>query len=163
MESAVILMGTNLNDRKDNLRVALKKMIERIGEAQLESSLYQTAPWGNIQQDDFLNKVVVIRTHLSPQSLLSELLAIEHEMGRIRTSKWAPRLIDLDILYFGEQTIYETGLQIPHPFLQDRRFTLIPLVEILPDFMHPVLKKTNTELLGQTTDNSEVFLLEKEG
>lgn len=163
MESAVILMGTNLDDRKDNLRVALKKMIERIGEAQLESSLYQTAPWGNIQQDDFLNKVVVIRTHLSPQSLLSELLAIEHEMGRIRTSKWAPRLIDLDILYFGDQTIYETGLQIPHPYLQDRRFTLIPLVEILPDFIHPVLKKTNTELLAHTTDISEVFLAENKG
>ena len=160
MMQAILLLGTNLNDRMQNLSLAPKNIIERIGMIEAESGTYRTAPWGNTEQNDFLNKVVVVRTTLSPYKLLSELLDIEKEMGRVRTIKWAPRLIDLDILYFGNSIVNEPGLIIPHPFIQDRRFTLIPLTEVLPDFEHPIFHQTNAELLAKTTDNSEVFLHE---
>ncbi len=160
MMQAVLLLGTNLNDRLQNLSLARKNIIERIGLIDSESETYRTAPWGNTKQDDFLNKIIVVRTVLSPRKLLRELLDIEKEMGRVRTVKWAPRLIDLDILYYGDQVIKEPGLTIPHPFIQDRRFALIPLAEVLPDFKHPLLHLTNAELLAKTSDNSEVFLHE---
>ena len=156
---AVILLGTNLNDRLENLELAQKLIGERIGELNLESSVYRTAPWGNIEQDDFLNKVLVVQTYLRPRKLLEELLAIEKEMGRVREEKWAPRLIDLDILYYTNLVVHEEGLTIPHPYIQERRFTLVPLVEIMPNFVHPVLHSSNAELLAQTKDVSEVFLL----
>ena len=159
MSKAVVLLGTNLNDRQENLRIAGIKLSERIGQQLFSSSVYSTAPWGNVEQDDFLNMIMVFETALSPEKLMEELLSIEHEMGRVRTSKWSPRLIDLDIIYYDDLVIHKPGLQIPHPYLQDRRFTLIPLVEIMPDFIHPVFNLTNTELLARTTDNSEVFLL----
>jgi len=157
---AVILLGTNLNDRRKNLEEAIRQIDQRIGAIELASGVYRTAPWGNTDQDDFLNQVIVVKTSLSPRSLLNELLLIESQMGRVRSEKWAARLIDLDILYYGYEVIHEKGLDIPHPYLQDRRFTLVPLVEILSDFVHPELNRTNAELLAQTTDFSEVFLLE---
>lgn len=157
---AVLLLGTNLNDRMNNLNHARKEIIERVGSIHAESGIYRTAPWGNTEQDDFLNKVIVVKTALSPQQLLHELLEIEREMGRVRTIKWAPRLIDLDILYYDDLVIQEVGLTIPHPFIQERRFTLIPLAEVLPDFLHPIFHLTNAELLAGTTDISEVFLHE---
>ena len=160
MIPAVILLGTNLNDRRKNLEEAIRQIDQRIGVIEMASGLYRTAPWGNTNQDDFLNQVVVVKTSLSPRSLLNELLLIESQMGRVRSEKWAARLIDLDILYYGHAVIHEKGLDVPHPYLQDRRFTLVPLAEILPDFMHPELNKTNAELLAQTADFSEVFLLE---
>lgn len=160
MMEVVLLLGTNLNDKIRNLGIARKNIIERIGKIECESETYMTAPWGNTEQDDFLNKVIVVNTMLSPGKLLEELLDIEKEMGRVRTVKWAPRLIDLDILYFGDMVINQHGLTIPHPSIQDRRFVLVPLVEILPDFIHPVLHLSNAELLAETPDNSEVFLHE---
>lgn len=160
MMRAVLLLGTNLNDRMQNLNLARKQIIERIGTIESESSIYSTTAWGNTEQPDFLNKILVVKTALAPQKLLHELLEIEKEMGRVRTIKWAPRLIDLDILYFEDLIVHESGLTIPHPYIQDRRFALIPLVEIIPDYIHPVLHITNAELLAKTTDVSEVFLYE---
>ena len=157
---AVLLLGTNLNDRVQNLNLACKQIIERIGMIESESRIYITTAWGNTKQPDFLNKILVVKTALSPQKLLQELLEIEKQMGRVRTIKWAPRLIDLDILYFGDMIVHESGLTIPHPFIQDRRFALIPLVEVIPDYIHPVLHITNAELLAKTSDVSEVFLYE---
>ncbi|MBK7572861.1 MAG: 2-amino-4-hydroxy-6-hydroxymethyldihydropteridine diphosphokinase [Bacteroidetes bacterium] len=157
---AVLLLGTNLDDRLKNLNQAQAFILERIGELQLESSVYRTAPWGNREQDDFLNKIIVVQTFLKPHNLLDALLDIEKEMGRVRSEKWAPRLIDLDIIYYNNSVIHENDLTIPHPYIQDRRFTLVPLVEIMPFFVHPGLHQTNAELLAQTSDLSEVFLLE---
>lgn len=159
---AVILLGTNLDDRMNNLARAQTFIVDQIGELYLESGIYQTAPWGNTKQDDFLNKVIAVQTFLKPRKLLEELLSIEKEMGRVRTEKWAPRLIDLDILYYNRLFVKEEGLSIPHPHLQDRRFVLVPLAEILPNFIHPVLHQTSAELLAQTGDVSEVFLLKNE-
>ncbi|MBP6531966.1 MAG: 2-amino-4-hydroxy-6-hydroxymethyldihydropteridine diphosphokinase [Bacteroidia bacterium] len=159
---AVLLMGTNLDDRLKNLDQAQAFILERIGDLHLESSVYRTAPWGNTKQEDFLNKIIVVQTFLKPHKLMEALLEIEREMGRIRSEKWAPRLIDLDILYYNDFVINDFGLTIPHPFIQERRFTLVPLVEIMPLFVHPGLHQTNAELLAQTGDFSEVFLLENE-
>lgn len=157
---AVLLMGTNLDDRLKNLDQAQAFILERIGGLHLESSVYRTAPWGNTKQEDFLNKIIVVQTFLKPHKLMEALLEIEREMGRIRSEKWAPRLIDLDILYYNDYVLHEIGLTIPHPYIQERRFTLVPLVEIMPLFVHPGLHQTNAELLAQTGDFSEVFLLE---
>lgn len=155
---AIILLGSNLSDRLGNLNRAISMIDERVGVIETHSSVYETKPWGNLEQDDFLNQIVIVQTMMSPQQLLKSLLEIETEMGRMRTEKWAPRLIDLDILYYGQMVINENDLVVPHPFIAERRFTLIPLVEIIPQFKHPVFHRTNSELLADTTDFSEVFL-----
>jgi 2-amino-4-hydroxy-6-hydroxymethyldihydropteridine diphosphokinase len=160
MKQAVILLGTNLNDRPANLKQAREQIAYQIGEIIQVSSIYRTAPWGNTDQDDFLNQIVVVETTMEAVELLSVLLQIEKEMGRVRTKKWAPRLIDLDILYYDSDIISNQELKVPHPYLQDRRFTLIPLAEIQPDYVHPVLGLTNSDLLAQCSDHSDVFIYE---
>lgn len=160
MTSVVILLGTNLGNRLLNLKKAELEISQRIGVAFLSSKIYQTKPWGNTEQDDFLNQVLVIQSNKNANELLSTLLSIELEMGRKRMKHWEPRIIDLDILYFGDEIIETKDLKIPHPFIHERRFTLIPLVEILPDLIHPVFKKTNYDLLLQTTDHSSVIIYE---
>ncbi|MDX1905231.1 MAG: 2-amino-4-hydroxy-6-hydroxymethyldihydropteridine diphosphokinase [Thermonemataceae bacterium] len=146
MEISYILLGTNLGDRNQNLQTALTH-IEKIGEVISKSSIYESEPWGVQNQQNFLNMVIELQINFNPQELLSELLAIEKKMGRERKQKWEARLIDLDILYFKNLIINELDLVIPHPFLQERRFTLEPLCEIAPMMLHPILSKTNAELL----------------
>lgn len=154
-----ILLGTNLGDRQANLSTAKTQILQKIGPILTESKIYETAAWGLTDQPNFLNQVIEIETKLSPSVLLKTILAIEKKMGRIRTQKWGERLIDIDILYFGKEVINQENLKIPHPYLQERRFTLVPLVEVAPDFEHPVLLKSNNELLEICTDNSNVILI----
>jgi len=156
---AFISLGTNMGDRLLNLEQA-KTAIEQIDiEVISGSSIYETEAWGNKSQAAFYNQVCQIKTFLDPSSLLKSLLAIEKSLGRERKQKWEARIIDIDVLFFNNEIINEVGLAIPHPHLHERRFVLIPLVEIAPNIIHPVLKKTSAELLNQLTDNSRVTAL----
>ena len=152
-----ILLGSNQGARKILLRQALEA-IERIcGKIVKQSSIYETAPWGFESEHWFLNQVVQIESLLGPEALLEKLLAIEQQLGRVRTNEqYSSRAIDLDLLYYSSIHIQTRLLEIPHPRLHLRRFTLMPISEIAPDFMHPVLKKTQLELLSALTDNSVV-------
>ena len=153
-----ILLGSNLGDKSQNLNSAKKKIENQIGQILKESSVYETAAWGRQNQPAFLNQVVQLKTLLAPYKLLDELLSIEDAMGRKRIEKWGERLIDLDILYYDDQVIEDENLKIPHPGIPVRRFTLAPLVEIAPDFQHPLSKKTNRQLFKACTDDLNVLL-----
>jgi 2-amino-4-hydroxy-6-hydroxymethyldihydropteridine diphosphokinase len=152
MNKAYLLTGGNEGDRYLNLHRA-KTNIEHIcGRLLHASSIYETAPWGNTDQPDYLNQVLLIETKMSPARMLESILAIEETGGRIRTVRNAPRTIDIDILFYNSLVIDEPGLHIPHPRIAERRFVLEPLNEISPDLMHPVLAKTIHELLLECKD-----------
>jgi 2-amino-4-hydroxy-6-hydroxymethyldihydropteridine diphosphokinase len=155
-----ILLGTNLGDRNTNLQQAISELEVKIGKILTQSKIYQTAAWGITDQPDFLNQVLHIETKLKPQKVLEIILSIEKKMGRVRLQKWGARLIDIDILYYGMKIINETDLIIPHPFLQERMFTLKPLAEIAPNFIHPVFNKSNTVLMEESKDQTKVLLIE---
>ena len=122
------------------------------------SSKYQTEPWGNVDQDPFTNEVWCAKCAYSPEELMFCLLKIESMLGRVRSEKvkWAPRTIDMDILYYGSEIMDTPILTVPHPRIAERKFVLIPLVEIAPDFIHPVLGVSSKELLNVCQDTSEV-------
>ena len=122
----------------------------------LQSGLYSTAAWGNTSQPDFLNQVIEVATSLDAAETLQTILAIEKIMGRTRTVKNAPRVIDIDILFFNNEIITQSDLTIPHPEIQNRRFVLTPLYEIAPQMIHPLLNKTIHELLLQCPDQLAV-------
>ena len=156
MSGCFLLLGTNLGDKSQNLLTAKEQIVSKIGALNSESSIYHTSAWGKEDQGDFLNQVLSVKTALSPQEVLSCCLSIEKEMGRIRFEKWGERLIDIDILYFDDLITKEENLIVPHQELQNRKFTLIPLVELAPDFVHPILVKTNRQLLELCKDDLEV-------
>lgn len=149
-------MGSNLGDREANLHTAVR-MIKKLDKTELlaESAHYLTAPQGVKDQDWFLNSAVLVKTGLSPEFFLKGLLDIELEMGRTRELKWGPRLIDLDILFWGSAVIDEDNLKVPHPFLADRRFALLPLNDIAPDWRHPELNQTPAEMLTKIPDQGQ--------
>jgi len=158
MQGIYILLGTNLGDREKNLGEA-KNLVTREGVAVLAaSSIYETAAWGIEDQPGFLNQVVKVETSLSPMALLETLLAIEGEMGRVRIIKWGERLIDLDILYYHDEIIDQKDLSVPHPGIPDRRFTLVPLVELASEEVHPTLNMSQQALLELCPDVLEVKL-----
>ena len=152
-----LLLGSNLGNREENLLRA-RTSIQHIGSILTISSIYQTQAWGNTQQPDFLNQVVQIAFKNSPKELLNKILTIENDMGRMRTEKWGPRVIDIDILFVGQTIMSEPDLIIPHPQMHMRRFTLLPLAEIAPKFIHPLLDKSCSQLLEECTDHSTVEL-----
>lgn len=120
------------------------------------SSLYETEPYGKSDQDWFVNSVIEVTTHLSPELLFKACLAIEKKMGRIRDEKWGPRIIDLDILFYDDFVFKERDLEIPHPDIAERSFVLVPMNEIAPDFVHPKLKKSIETLLEEIPNPQEV-------
>lgn len=154
-----LLLGSNLGERLAILESARKAIAERIGDITDLSSVYETAPWGVLDQPPFMNQVVALDTTLQPEDVLRNILEIENELGRIRYERWGARVIDIDILYFGNLEIESSRLTVPHPRLQDRRFTLIPLCEIAGEYIHPILLKTNNYLLEICSDHSEVTKL----
>jgi 2-amino-4-hydroxy-6-hydroxymethyldihydropteridine diphosphokinase len=154
--SIFLLLGANLGEREATLAKAIQLITEQIAPVVFRSHLYETAPWGVIDQPAFLNQVVQIKTELAPIQLLEKTLTIEKQLGRERRLRWGARVIDIDILYYGDLVLADTDLHLPHPRLHERRFTLVPLVEIAPNFRHPVLKKTNRELLEECTDEGVV-------
>lgn len=151
-----ILSGSNLGDRMANLAQAMQAIEKQAGTLIAQSQLYETAAWGLKKQPSFLNQVIEIQTPLSPEALLDILLYIEKQMGRERKQKWGERLIDLDILYYGDLVTESPQLQIPHPHIAARRFTLVPLCELAPLLPHPLLGKTQLQLLKECPDPLEV-------
>lgn len=145
-----------MGNRKLFLSKAIKQVTELCGNLVKKSSIYETAAWGNTKQAAFLNQVIVIETKHSPDELMKSLLKIETGLGRIRTEKYGPRTIDLDILFFDELIYHSSTVTLPHPALQDRRFVLIPLAELSPRKIHPVYQKTITCLLKECADKLEV-------
>ena len=139
-------LGSNLGDRQPNLRNATGRLLE-LGDVVEVSSLYETEPVEVTDQPWFLNCAVAVRTELMPREFLAGILAIEKSMGRVRTQPKGPRVIDIDILLFGAQTINTPQLTVPHPAMTERRFVLEPLAEIAPEVVHPTTKKTIRELL----------------
>ena len=150
-----------MGNRKQFLNKSIKLIAEHGGSIVKESSIYETAAWGNTKQAAFLNKVIIIRTKFSPDDLMKTLLHIETGLGRIRTEKYGPRTIDLDILFYGDEIVIGKELVIPHPGIAQRRFTLVPLVEIAAEFTHPVLGKNMSELLAECEDELVVKVYPK--
>ena len=156
MNKAFLLSGGNLGDRQQNLSTARTCITEQCGKIIAASSLYETAAWGNTNQTAFLNQALEISTLFNARQLIRRLLKIEKQMGRVRKEKYGPRLIDIDILLFNNETHNYHFLKLPHPEMQKRRFALLPLAEIAPDEIHPVLNKTITALLKECKDELEV-------
>lgn len=152
-----IALGSNLGSRKQNLIQAHNSIIENIGDIIKYSKIYETESWGNNNQQKFLNQVIKIQTRDEPLKLLKKLKKIEKKLGRVKSSKWGERLIDLDILYFNNKIINTKKLIIPHQYLYKRKFVLIPLNDIDKEFKHPILKISNYELLNKCDDKKLVI------
>ncbi|HSN50082.1 MAG TPA: 2-amino-4-hydroxy-6-hydroxymethyldihydropteridine diphosphokinase [Bacteroidales bacterium] len=156
-KEAFIGLGTNLGNREENLKKAIDKINMDAGEVVSISLKYKTEPWGFKSKDHFLNMVVRIKTSLEPVDLLKQLLKIEMEAGRIRgTEKYSSRIIDIDLLLYGNEIINKPYLKVPHPLIQERKFVLVPLCDVAAEMIHPVLKKTFAELLKDCRDKSVV-------
>nr|WP_295925658.1 2-amino-4-hydroxy-6-hydroxymethyldihydropteridine diphosphokinase [uncultured Dyadobacter sp.] len=151
-----LLLGSNLGDRFQVLEAARRYIAVEAGVIVSQSAVYETAPWGLTDQPAFLNQVLQIKTHLLPEELLRVVLNIEHELGRVRYERWGARIIDIDVLYYGDMVLDSARLTLPHPRIQDRRFVLAPLAEVAPDFLHPILQQTSEQLFLQCTDTSSV-------
>ncbi len=152
MQEVYLLLGSNLGDRLEQVGRAAALIEKHIGEIVRKSACYETASWGNTDQPDFINQVLIVRTGLTASGVLERALEIEIRLGRVRHEKWGSRLIDIDILFYGDQVIAEPNLVVPHPHLHERAFVLIPLEEISPDLVHPVLKHTVSELARNLDD-----------
>jgi 2-amino-4-hydroxy-6-hydroxymethyldihydropteridine diphosphokinase len=152
-------LGSNLGDKRQHLARATELINYLIGSVEQTSPLYLTEAWGLTSQEDFINQVIKIRSALTPKEILNCIHQIEASMGRVRKEKWEPRIIDIDILYFDDQCINSPELVIPHPLLQERKFVLVPLTDLSPTFVHPLLHQTNEQLLLDCTDDSEIHLL----
>ncbi len=161
---AYIGIGSNMGDKVHRCEEAISEIL-RVDRHKLlaKSSFFKTQPIGYTSQDWFVNGVIKIETELGAVDLLRSLKAIEGQSGRVETFRWGPRPIDLDILLFDETRIETPDLQIPHPRLQERQFVLVPLAEIDPTLLHPVLKKTVQELLEDLKENQGVERLRDAG
>jgi len=156
LHKAYLLTGGNMGDRKDQLAKARKLLTEQCGDITKYSSLYETAAWGNTDQPAFLNQALQLETTMTARQLMRQILKIEKQIGRIRKEKYGPRIIDIDILLFNIEVHNNSLLQLPHPEMQNRRFALLPLAEIAPKEIHPVLKKTIAQLLEECPDELTV-------
>jgi 2-amino-4-hydroxy-6-hydroxymethyldihydropteridine diphosphokinase len=160
MKKVFLCLGSNLGDRAENLKQAELRIAEHVGSIISVSSVYETEPWGFESESKFLNMVLCVNTELSPSGLLGRILMIESQLGRIRCeTQYKSRNIDIDILLYDDEIVKEPALEIPHPRMHERRFALVPMVEIAPDLIHPVLKKTMRSILKSCPDKSSVILL----
>ncbi len=153
MAKVILLTGSNLGDRFTYLNDSLLEISKTVGVLVMQSSLYESKPWGFESDNPFLNQVLVIETNLLPHVVLKEINIIEKELGRVRLEEgYSDRVVDIDILFYDDKIIDTIDLIIPHARLHERRFTLEPLMEIMPDFIHPKLNKTIIELVDLCSD-----------
>ena len=159
MNKVYLLTGGNMGDRMANIRTARAHIINSIGKILLESSVYESEPWGFKAEQSFLNQVLLVETDLLPLELLEKCQQIENTMERVRASdQYISRTMDIDILFYNSEIIELPQLVIPHNRLHERKFTLEPLNEIAPDFVHPKLNKKVAELLLSCNDSSKVSI-----
>jgi len=151
----ILLLGSNLENPILQLETAISKIAELSSSYKL-SSIYKTAAWGNTDQNDFYNQAMEIDTTLAPEDLLAKLIAIEIAMGRKRIHKWEPRIIDIDIIAMENTIVNTPDLQIPHPYMQDRMFVLVPFAELNKNWIHPVKKKSIEILIDECSDTGTV-------
>lgn len=151
-------LGTNIGNKLANLSTAITEIEKNIGQINQQSGIYETEAWGFESDSNFLNQVIILETNLEPTQLIDACLRIERKMGRERnrTGNYESRIIDIDILFYGDSIVNDDNLSIPHPLLQKRRFILEPLHEIAPDYIHPVLGKSISDLLDECTDTGLV-------
>lgn len=163
MERCLILFGSNMGDKNKIYTQACLLINNRCGRIVAQSSAYESEPWGFEAKEWFLNRLIVVETELEPEAMMRQLLGIEAELGRVRhpeTGGYTSRTADLDILYYGSRIVLTDSLTIPHPRLHQRRFALLPLCEVVPEFVHPAFNMTQTELLKRCFDFSEVRKIE---
>ncbi|NFI84871.1 2-amino-4-hydroxy-6-hydroxymethyldihydropteridine diphosphokinase [Clostridium botulinum] len=149
MHTVYVAFGSNIGEKESYIKRALEKIEERGMEIIKVSSIYETEPYGVLDQDSFLNGVVKIETNLTPEDLIGELLNIEKQLNRVRERRWGPRTIDLDIIFYDDLIINEKDLVIPHKDMENREFVLKPLCDIDENFIHLVLKKSVRELYDE--------------
>ena len=157
MNTVYIQLGSNIGERKSYIAKSMDQIEENIGKIITSSSICETIPWGNENQNNFLNSVIKINTTLDAFRVLKKSQEIENNLDRERVEKWGERTIDIDILFYNNEIINTTKLNIPHPFIQKRKFVLVPLSEIAPNYIHPTLKKNISTLLSECKDNQKVL------
>ena len=155
-----ILLGGNLGDKQQVFSDARARLSQQVGTITSQSAVYETEPWGFESDDIFWNQAIEISTKLFPEEVLKQTQQIESELGRIRkTSQYDSRIIDIDILFYGDQVIELENLIVPHPRIQERKFALVPLCEIAPELIHPVFQKSMQQLLEECTDLLKVEIV----
>ena len=155
--SVFIGLGSNLGNKKANINDAIASIAGLDStDVTKTSSFYKTSPVGSVDQDWFINSVIKVKTRIAADALMSALLSIEEKLGRVRTEKWGARTIDIDMLFYNDEIINSERLTVPHEHLSERKFVLEPLSEIAGDFLHPVLNKTISQLLGELKTDEEV-------
>ncbi|HSH52348.1 MAG TPA: 2-amino-4-hydroxy-6-hydroxymethyldihydropteridine diphosphokinase [Bacteroidales bacterium] len=161
MKKVILLCGGNKGNRAYYMESACKLIEQTIGKVIQSSAIYESAPWGFQAEQNFYNQVVVVETRLAPLAILKKIWGIEKTLGRIRVgNQYSSRTIDIDILFYEQEIIDTSELVVPHPQLHQRRFTLTPLAEILPDWIHPGFNQPIRVLLEQCTDLSSVKVVE---
>ena len=156
MQTEVVLcLGGNKGNREKLLSRAVESLSSRFQLIKL-SSIYETEAWGGVAKGKFLNQLAIISTSKSALEVLEVIQGIETELGRTREEPWGDRTMDIDILFYGEKIIDTENLKVPHPFIAERKFVLVPLLELFPDRKHPISGKTFTQMLRESEDKSEV-------
>ncbi len=160
MQRTYLLIGGNMGNKLDNLATASSLLEQHIGKTIAVSNIYKTAAWGKEDQPHFYNQAIAIDTLLTPTALLSTILQIETQMGRTREEHWGQRIMDIDILFYGNEIIETQRLIIPHPYLHKRNFALVPLNEIASGLVHPILLKNIETLCTESVDTLAVEIVE---
>jgi len=138
-------LGSNVDNRSANLKAAISSLAPQM-DVKKKSHVYETPPWGYTEQEKFLNQVVMAKTYLDPEPLMKHIKRLEVALGRKATFRYGPRLIDIDILFYDDLVLETPSLTIPHPHLHERGFVLVPMMDIAPDHVHPIIGKSVREM-----------------
>lgn len=157
MNTVYIQLGSNIGERESFITKSMHKVEGDIGKIITASSIFETTAWGNENQNNFLNSVIEIKTPFDAFTILQKSQEIENNLGRERSDKWGERTIDIDILFYNNKIINTKELTVPHPLIQKRKFVLVPLSEIAPNYKHPILKKNISTLLSECKDTQKVL------